>query len=41
MQETVTRLFVISLSKYHPLNGSDAMDLAEFLARRAAPPGGS
>ncbi len=36
MQETVTRLFLIGLSKYHPLNGPDTVDLAEFLAKRAA-----
>ena len=36
MHEKVTRLFLIGLSKYHPLNGPDTVDLAEFLARKAA-----
>ncbi len=36
LQDTLVRLFLIGLSKSLPLNGPETIDLAEFLARRAA-----
>ncbi len=35
-QETLCRIFVIGISKSHPINGRDTIDLAEHLAKKAA-----
>lgn len=36
LQESLIRIILIGLSKTHPLNGRDSMDLAEMLTKRAA-----
>jgi len=36
MHDTVIRIFLIGLSKSHPLNGRDTIDLTEMLVKRAA-----
>jgi len=36
LQDTLCHLFVIGISKQHPINGRDVIDLIECLVKRAA-----
>lgn len=36
LQDTLCHIFVIGISKQHPINGRDIIDLAECLVKRAA-----
>ena len=36
LQDTLSHIFVIGISKQHPINGRDIIDLAECLVKRAA-----